>query len=54
MDDESTGQDGSEPSLPIDALIENLLFVAQEPVSVERLGRCPGHQPEDVRPFSAL
>src|SRR4030042_3879255 len=48
MDDESTGQDGSEPSLPIDALIENLLFVAQEPVSVERLGAVLDISPEDV------
>jgi segregation and condensation protein B len=38
MDDELVGQDGSGPPLPIDALVENLLFVAQEPVSIERLG----------------
>ncbi|MBN1138428.1 MAG: SMC-Scp complex subunit ScpB [Anaerolineae bacterium] len=37
MDDELTEQDGSGPPLPVDAIVENLLFVAQEAVSVERL-----------------
>jgi segregation and condensation protein B len=36
-DIEATGQDGGGPPLPVSALVENLLFVAQEPVSVERL-----------------
>lgn len=37
MDSELTGQNSAGPPLPVGALIENLLFVAQEPVSVERL-----------------
>jgi segregation and condensation protein B len=48
MDDELAGQDGSGPPLPVDALVENLLFVAQEPVSVERLSAVLEINPEEL------
>ena len=48
MDDEVTGQDGSGLPLPMDALIENLLFVAQEPVSIAHLGTVLEISPEEV------
>jgi segregation and condensation protein B len=37
MDDELLDADGQERPLPINALVESLLFVAEEPVSVDRL-----------------
>ena len=48
MDDKLTDQDSSGPPLPIAALVENLLFVAQEPVSIERLGTVLEISPEEV------
>lgn len=48
MENESTSQDSGGPPLPVNAIIENLLFVAQEPVSVERLAAVLEIGPEEV------
>lgn len=48
MENESTSQDSGRPPLPVNAIIENLLFVAQEPVSVERLAAVLEIGPEEV------
>ena len=48
MEDELTAPEGNTPALPIDALVENLLFVAQEPVSAERLAAVLEISPDEV------